>query len=188
MANPVAILALAVALAATSCAVTPRYPEDAMRVAVLVGGRVLDDDVEPLDEQPMVGLEIDSMATDPAWRYELGLSYSTDDDTEGGSDAELSMWEAYAGVRWLVLGPRRLRPYVGGGFSFAVTELDVSGVGTPSDQSIGGYLHGGVTYDLTRHVFVGIDVRARLGQDFRLDSVELDGFQQQAAVVLGFAP
>lgn len=184
--GPGLALAATLVAAATSCAVTPRYPDDALRVAALVGGRQLDDEVEPLDEQPFVGLELDWVTADPNWRYELGLSYGTEDDTGGAGDAELSLWELYGGVRWLV-GNWRLRPYLGGGFSFAKAELDVPGA-SPSDGSLGGYLHGGVTFDLTRHVFVGIDFHSRLGQDYDLDGVEVEGLHHQAAVVLGFAP
>jgi len=179
-------LATALVAAATSCAVTPRYPDGALRVAALVGGRQLDDVVEPLDEQPFVGLELDWVTADPNWRYELGLSYGSEDDTDGAGDAELSLWEAYAGVRWIV-GHWWLRPYLGGGFSFARANLDAPGVGT-SDTSLGGYLHGGITLDLTRHVFVGIDFHSRLGQDYDLDGLEVEGLHHQAAVVLGFTP
>lgn len=195
--------AAALALLASCAATTYRQaePSEAERVTnigVMVGLRQLDeDDWDPVDEQVAFGLEIDTYVPGAPIGFELGGSYSKDDDSAfdplvGNFDAEAKFWEIYGGVRktWAV-ADGRLHPYVGGGLSFinADAKVSVSGFGSASDDdsSVGGYVHGGATYDVTDSIYLGVDLRGLLGTDLEIAGASGDADYLQVALVLGYS-
>jgi opacity protein-like surface antigen len=186
----------------TACAASPLPQESAQpaaatvsTVSLNVGLRQYGDDLledAELDEHTSVGIEFDSYSRTAPIGWELGLSYSSEDESAGGISVEVTGLELYGGVRktWET-GSGRLRPYLGGGLSALNGEIEasISGDGSDSDDdtSLGAYLHGGVRFQATDAVSLGADLRYRLGTDFDIDGLDIDSDFFQMAVTLGFS-
>jgi opacity protein-like surface antigen len=145
----------------------PREPQNGTSstvrtLSILVGGRILDGDYDPVKKEPVLGLEYDQYRPGSIG-WEVGFAYSNDDGSVSGvGDVEATFWEVYAGVRKTWGDEKRLHPYVGGGFSY----IDVDGevktgavTVTDDDASFGLYVHGGASFDLTQHLRLGVDLR-----------------------------
>jgi hypothetical protein len=137
---------------------------------------LLDSDWEPLENPLGAAVEFDSYRPGELG-WEAGFAYSGDED----GPLELTFAEFYLGVRktW---GERSTHPYVGVGASYMDAELELSGVGSASESAFGGYVRGGVNFDVGRHLRIGFDVRALGGTDFD----GLESAYAQAGVVLGY--
>ncbi len=193
---------LCVLLALSACSAVPKAawqdpsedPDRPTRFALYLGQRNLDeDDYEPVDEQVMLGLEFVHEARDSVVGWELGLAGSADEETVQllgqDVDVEATTGEVYAGIRKSI-GSGRFRPYVGGGVAYIQSELEAStslGSGSVDDGSIAGYLHVGVSFDLTPGFFIGLDLRALLGSDLDYDGLESDADYEQLALTIGGA-
>ena len=187
-----------------SCATAPAWQEATNQrdritnLSVLVGLREFDeDDWEPVEQQTGFGLEVDSRTPDAPVGWEVGVSYSSDDDDDfdpflGDFSAEAEFIELYGGVRktWDT-SDGRVHPYVAGGLTYIDADVDVEVVGmgeaSEDDSSIGAYVHGGVTFDVTRSLLIGADLRAILGTDLDFAGVDGDADYIQAAVLVGFS-
>lgn len=193
---------LCVLLALSACSAVPNAawqnphddPDRAMRVGIYLGQRNLDeDDYEPVDEQGVLGIEFVHEARDSVVGWEFGLAGSAAEETEQvlGSDVdvEATTGEVYAGLR-KSLGSGRFRPYIGGGIAYIQSELEVStplGSADVDDGSVAGYLHIGVSFDLTPGFFIGLDLRALVGSDLEYEGFDSDADYEQLALTVGGA-
>lgn len=161
----------------------------AARISLLLGMRTFDeDDFEPVEDQPVLGLDFSFEPPGSFIGFEVGLMGSAEDDEVLGTDLESRVGEIYAGVR-KTFGDRArgLHPYIGGGVSAINVDVEIDGVGSDDDTSIAGYVHGGILAKVGGSFFVGADARGLFGTDIELEGVEVDADYLQLAFVLGWA-
>lgn len=188
---------LAVGIAA--CAAVPETPQDpdgtSTNLGLLVGLREFDDDLEPIEEQTSFAFEFDSYRLSAPVGFEVGLAYSSDDESAvdpliGPFDIEGEFFEIYAGLRktWGFANDR-FHPYLAAGGSLIDANAEIA-MGSSSfsddDSSLGGYVHSGVYYDITDHLHVGIDGRWLFGTDLDFGGLGVEADYLQVALVLGF--
>jgi len=184
--SPVALFT-ALTLALGSCAASSsggRYDDDERgyydisgpRLSLLIGQRSLDeDDYEPLEDQPMFGLEFSDGGDDGLVGFEIGVSGSGDsEDLDIGLGAprevEATVGEIYLGIRKEFEG-RAVNPFIAVGFSMARLDIDTEGFGSVDDTSYGGYVHGGLLFPITSSFSIVADVRARFGEDYVIQGI-----------------
>lgn len=192
-------LALALSLLA-SCASTATYghqqesaaPTPAHaggrdnHVSLYFGQRSLDeDDWAPLEDQTTFGIEFWRESPDNPVGFEVGIMGSSDEGDVGGFDFEVSTGELYAGVR-KSFGDQAVHPYLGGGLSFINAEVELSGGGSDDDSSAAIYAHGGVLFDVSESMYLGLDVRTLIGSDLSIAGVSTDADYVQFAAMIGF--
>lgn len=126
-------------------------------------------------------------------RLEGGLHYTYDeaDDTSGGNDVRLKgeTLELSAGLNgFLRLG--RLRPYAG--FGGSLQFLNLRGVDTASstlfdddDAVFGGYVKGGILFDISPVSHFGVEYRHFEGGDASLDGSTIGTGYDQFLLVFG---
>ena len=172
----------------------PREPQDGTpstvrTLSILVGGRILDEDYDPVEKEPVFGFEYDQY-TPGSIGWEVGFAYSSDDSSVSGvGDVEATFWEVYAGARKTWGDEGRLHPYVGGGLSYIDVEGEVdNGAGTISDDdaSFGLYVHGGASFDLTQNLRLGVDLRYTGVTDIDISDVNTVGDADYAQLCITF--
>jgi hypothetical protein len=151
-------------------------------ISLLMIGRSVED-AEPADEQLGWGVEFDAYNPRSAFGWEIGLSRTSDDETEAGVDFDAKLIEVYTGGRKTWGASSDFHPYVGLGVSWIDAEVDVPGLGSEEDESFGFYGHGGAYWTLGEHFNVGADLRALVGTDLDFG----DANYLQAALVLGYS-
>jgi opacity protein-like surface antigen len=131
-------------------------------VTVLLGMRNVDNNaLEDLDidEQPMIGVEMDAYDRKSGLGFEVGLSTSHDDNHVGGSDVDASFTELYGGLRETIpLESSDVHPYVGIGATVLHGDVD-AGPTDDSDTTLGAYIRVGVNFALTKDLRLGADLR-----------------------------
>jgi len=185
-------------LCLSACAATPA-PGAAASVDVmervttmrLLGGirELDDDDWEPLESHVLVGVELDSYRPADPIGFELGGSFSEDEESDSAGadfiDGEVDAFEIYAGARktWHATDGL-VRPYLGAGLTFISGEVEVEGSiagipfsGSDDDSTLGFYAHAGLAVFVSERVSLGADLRGVLGAEFD----DLDGDYLQAA-------
>jgi len=177
----------------TSCAAVgpapqSKSPAGVSNVTILVGQRLLDEeDWEPLDEQTAVALEFDTYSRFEAVGFEGGFAYAED----SGADLDSEVWELYAGARkTFSLAGDRLHPYLSGGVSWAVAEIDADdggGTTTLDDDSFGFYVRAGIYYTFGGGFNLGLDYRKLLGAEFEDSGVKVDGDFDQLSLGIGYS-
>jgi hypothetical protein len=176
-----------------SCAAAPTSPpqemsgvERANRVSLYLGQRNLDNDWDPVDDQGTVGLEYSHETPGGPIGFEFGVMGSQSKEHEGGFDIKGTTGEIYGGVR-KSFGSDVIRGYVGAGVSYINAKIDVESVGDDDDSSLAGYVHGGVTADLSTSLYLGLDLRFLFASDLTIVGESTDADYGQLALVLGFA-
>jgi len=196
---------LALILLGSSCASAPSeiaspFPADdprASRFILHVGGRALSgSDWDPVEDQGVFGLEFVHEAPESSVGIEAALfeSGDTQDDyfvsptltadfrgrtTEASFGLHKEFPEQYRGVH----------AYFGGGLSVLRAELrDVTNGSEEEDYDVstGAYLHGGVEFDASAAIFVGLDLRIRGGTQVDLVGEDRSTNYGEVTVMLGF--
>jgi hypothetical protein len=164
-----------------------RGPAKENRIALYLGQRNLNhDDWSPVDEQGTAGLEfVHETAASPVG-FEVGIMGSSDDGQVAGIDVTGSTAELYGGVR-KTFGEGVVRPYVGAGLSYIDATVEADGFADEDDSSLAGYVHGGVDFDITESLFLGLDLRVLFASDIEIAGVSGDADYAQLALRLGFA-
>jgi len=195
--NPIRVLAAVVALAALPPAV---HAESTGHVNFFLGQKSLDSgDWDPVDEQGEFGVVMSFGRDDWPVHIAVDLLGSTDegeifDTLVGEIDVTGSTVEIGLGVR-KIWSTKRAHPYVGGGLALlsAEAELDSSfGDADADDDTVGGWVGGGVFWRLGQRFNIGADVRWSSGEvdlDFGggvpvASDVEAGGFH--LGLLLGF--
>ena len=199
---------LLVLVLAAACAAPPQTGRDSepqgwqRNLMVVYGLRNLQEeaDWEPVDEQQVVGLELDFYdpsawyRTDRDIGYELGLFQSWDEgDVDvpgvGSIDVESQITELSLGGRLTFhVFDRRLHPYLGTGVSLLRAEADPASGSTgkaDDDLGFGGYIRGGAYWSPTKILRLGFDYRWLLFSSVDV-GVDTDVDYQQLALVVGF--
>jgi opacity protein-like surface antigen len=152
-------------------------------------------DWSPVEEQGTLGLAFVHEAPGSVVGVEAQafVSERTEDDF---SASPTTVVDARGRTRELCFGLHKslpvqyegVHPYLGGGFSLLRAELrGASGTEEveEDDDSAGLYLHGGVEFDFTPNLFLGLDLRGRAGQKVELLDDDLNAYYGQVAIVLG---
>jgi hypothetical protein len=170
----------------------PRY------ATVVLGERRVDDDWEPLDEQPVVGIIFDETDAATGHGIEVGLTYAEDDDSAidpvfglGPADVEVETMEFYVGWRRTFRQAEQgLHPYVSAGATGVRTSVDVSAGGLheqESDMEPGVYVRAGLLWDLGPTLRCGLDYRYVLVDEHTLGGMEIDSSFDQVLLTFGWA-
>jgi len=160
------------------------------RLALHVGQRSLSDDTfwEPLEDHFVLAVDFAQEAAESPIGWEVGVAFSTDGESIGGIDIDVTTAEFYGGVVKSFMGAEsKLRPYVGGGLSYITAEVEALSTSI-DDSSIALYVHGGAAFHLTQAFYLGLDVRFLFGSDISLPGfVDTDVDYLQFTGVLGYA-
>lgn len=165
----------------------------------LIGGRAVDDDFEPVEDQLILGIEGEFRPGRFPLGIEVGvqtsLGYDQADVVTNQGVAEVDrtavLSEFYVGPRLTIeAGP--VRPYVGGGVTVLNGYLEASTDSfgpnvsiDDNDTTAAGYAHAGVHFDITRAFHVGLDVRGVFGAELDFEGATLDADYVQAAFLVG---
>jgi opacity protein-like surface antigen len=198
------LVALAAALLAAACASAPRLEPPAQvpadlpssALAIHLGVRGLDDhDWDPVDDQGTIGLELVHEAPGSIVGLEAAFfaSQREEDDFHVTPsvvvDARGRTSEIDFGVhKTIPVEYGGVRPYLGGGFSVLHADLrgEANGAQARDDaDSVGVYLHGGVEFDLSPNLYLGLDLRARGGSEVHLLGDDVDTGYGQVTLALG---
>jgi Outer membrane protein beta-barrel domain len=156
---------------------------DDRHVTFMVGGRKLTDDTADdldVDDQFMLGAEVDVSNRETGNGFEVGTSYSNEDS----SNAELTLWDLYGGYRKTFhLENDQLHPYFSVGAAIVHGELDL-GPADDDDTTLGAYFRVGMNFELEKDMRLGVDFRHLFAElDFFSDDVDVD--YNQLAIMLG---
>lgn len=164
------VLLLCVPLAAlASCAGT--------RHAAQIGVAGFDDEYEPFDRQLSIGWSMNMHRETSGLGYEVGAQFMGDQGEVQSIDASIGALELYGGPRyeWVL---QKVNPYIAGGLSLLASELEgeLGGLSASDDDStFGAYVGGGVDFDITETVFMGLGGRFTVGHEPQFFGSELDG-------------
>lgn len=164
--------------------------DSGQQIVVILGERSLDEGLwAPTEDQGTIGVEYVNEAPTSTVGWEVGFAGSTDDQDVGLLQVEATTVELYGGIRKTFGDDTgRFHPYLGAGLSSIVAESEVSlGPVTASDDdsSIGFYLHGGIAFDVSTNVSLGLDVRVLTGTDMTIAGVDADADYEQVALTIG---
>ena len=191
---------LGLVLLGASCASVPEGAAEGVRdsnLRVHVGQRSIGgSDWDPVEKQGTLGLEFvhEPPASVVGFEAALFVSGDTQDDyfvsptlraDFRGRTSELS----FGFHKELPVDYEGVHPYFGCGPSFLHAELRGVENGEEhedDDVSIGGYLHGGVEFDATSAIFVGLDLRLRGGTQADLVGEDRSTSYGEVSVMLGF--
>jgi hypothetical protein len=173
----------------------------------LIGYRALDEDTWSssgtatdisLDQQFALGLELDFRPPEFPLGVEFGMQFSamTDSVTVNVSGTPVdvdftgSVYEFYLGPRLTFdLADDKIHPYVGAGLTYLFAEIEaeasaggVTVAATEDEDSLAGYVHAGLLFDLGESFHLGADVRAVMGSDLGSGA---DADYIQGALVIG---
>lgn len=170
-----------------------RTDEPWRHFAIYGGARDFSDDAifGRVDDEIVFGLEY-AQEIDNDLGFEVGAlgSLSTEGGVGGDVDVTGAAVEIYGGARYIVpIEDSRWRPYVGAGLAgiFAGVDNDAGGqVADDQDFSFGLYAHGGVLYDWTDTISLGLDLRGLFATDLDLETVSGDADYIQLALVVAF--
>jgi opacity protein-like surface antigen len=165
---------------------------------IYLGEEKLDQDFwKPVDEQLFLGIETAFESKNDMVGGEWGVQYTNDKNETGitvpGVGAadlkvELLTIEGYFGIHRTFLRDANLRPYIGAGISVVYydAQKNTDGVGIHvHDDDEGGwtaglYAHGGISWQCSENVQIGVDVRGlgftdvnNIGGDGDLDYARL---------------
>lgn len=198
---PLAALAalLTSCAAASGARVSPSLapPSDAgvRALSIHAGTRSFDeDDWAPVEDQLAFALDYAAQSAGAAVGFEVGASYSADEDDIfvpgfGEFDAEATFVELYAGVHKSFETGQGVRPSLGAGLTLVSAEVEVAQGGSSAsedDETLGFYLHGGVGFPIGERIEIGADLRAVLGAELDIAGVDADADYLQATAFLAF--
>ena len=145
------------------------------RTAILVGQRQLDEDVwQPVENQPSIGIEFSSISASTGTGFEVGLGASRDDAMVGATKVDVTMLEFFGGLR--VQRPHgTVRPFAGLGGVATYVDAEIGFAPEANAAiSLGGYVHGGIHFEISEDVDLVLEVRKRVGEDVDLSGAEID--------------
>ena len=154
-------------------------------LSVLVGQRWLyagEADDLGIDRPFFMGVEFDGHDSETGHGYEVGYSWSEEDDSNG---TELTFEELYAGYRFTMNADDWLQPYFSLGLALMQADLDGAG-GTldDDDDAYGAYARLGVQTSFDRLRF-GLDYK-HMWANFHVAGQDVDGDYDQLALTAGW--
>lgn len=161
-----------------------------------IGAKLLDgEDWAPVDEQGEIGLEID--LRQQGWPVNIAVDYFYAEDDTGSFDSTLgtvstvesTTYELDIGVRYIWDGYPRVRPFIGGGLTFARGVFELFAPGFPrvsdSDTGYGGWIGGGVCWTIRNSLNIGIEIRLS-SADVSLFGVDTDAGGAHVGLLIGY--
>jgi len=188
-------LALALSLVAASCASAGDATRDT-RLGLHAGYRSFDGgDWEPVDDQGAAGLEFVHETPGSTVGLEAAL-FVSEKDEDDFFVPPAALVDARARTAELSFGLHKdlevlyegVHPYFGGGLSLLRAELRGEQGGLEAEEdgdSAGLYLHGGVEFDVSPALFLGVDLRVRGGADVDVLGEDRSTNYGQVSFVLG---
>ncbi|MBL8857629.1 MAG: outer membrane beta-barrel protein [Planctomycetes bacterium] len=189
----------------TACAAAPtaapyqHFAQYQTKLQLDVGKRSPDSAFEPVDEHTSYGIE--AVISQPGARggLELGLFYSTDEETRdvsgGRTKFKGTMTEFSVGGRWEGdLWYAHSRPYASAGASLLFPKYserpDSGSSRSDSGWAIGPYIRGGLEWTLTDNLTIALDYRqvllSNIVHDVSFGNSHADANYQQLGIVLGW--
>jgi len=160
---------------------------------VLLGSRSLDSDYwEPTDEPVVLGLGYLHEGAEAPLGVELGFQYGRDTASVfvsglGTIDLTADVGNVYVGMRKTFLRDKVVQPFLGAGVELGFTTMEASlGATTVEDDdtSAGLYFHGGLLFQVSRSVRLGVDVRIGRGSDVTLFDVDANIDYEQFGLLM----
>jgi len=190
-AEPAPILDAAPAVASSAAArraAQDAVDDDVRHITILAGVRELDDDTAEaldVDEQFLLGIELEEHDRTSGNGYEVGLSYSSEDERNGPFEAEATLLDLYGGFR-KTFQPEDVdvRPYVSVGGALISGEID-TGPSSDDGETLGLYVRAGIAFPLDGRAQLGLDLRHILA-DIDLFGDDIDADSSQIALTFGF--
>ena len=192
---------------AAPVAVTPAPAEDPLddmddrHFTFMIGERYLDDDEwDPVEDQLAGGIAFDASDSDTGHGFEVGMTYSQDDDDVGPVDVEGNVADFYAGYRYTFDLDGRddvedddfdaddFHPYLAAGGSVVRGEIEVDTPGgndSDDDFSPAAYIRAGIGVDLGEEARLGLDYRHLFLSDMDIGAID-DADFDQLMLTLGF--
>jgi hypothetical protein len=164
-----------------------------------LGGRQLEDDAEPFDEQGEFGVNL--MYGKETWPVSLSFALLGSYDEQRVSapfglpallvDAELGIGELAVGVTKVWEKHTHARPYLGGGLSFLSARIEATEVTTglsrdADDGTVAPYAEGGVFWRLGKGFNIGLGARLLFGAEVEFEGVEIDANYSQVHGLIGW--
>ncbi|WP_419190935.1 outer membrane protein [Saltatorellus ferox] len=171
------------------------------RISFLFGRRdLLDDSIVAAERMYAFGVEFAQAVEPGTLGFEFGFHFAGDEEdnvslppsanfTGGIFNVERDMAEVSAGVR-AEFSRSNVRPYIGGGGTLInMSERRAQGFleAEDDDSTVGFYLHGGVQFDLSDVLFLGLDFRRVFGSQVDLFDDTYDTDYGQLSFVLGLS-
>jgi len=187
-------LATLVLFAAAGSLATPAHAGDVNLNFTPLSGRSLDKDLwSPVEDQWGFGGTVDFGEKGHPLHFALGLHFGVgakDNADAANNDFASTMTELSFGGTFAMQSKGRMRGYIGGGVSFVGARLDVdtfAGNVHDSDDSIGGWIEGGMAWRLGSHFSIGFAGRGLLGTDITLFGVSGDADYFEFGPLLGWS-
>ena len=164
---------------------------DSRHLTLLLGERQLDDDDwDPVEDQLAGGVEVDGTDPSTGHGYEIGMTYSQDDDDIGPVDVTGDTLDVYGGYRHTFrLESREIHPYLSAGLALIRAQVEVDGPINNNDEddiSPGAYVRAGIGFDLSDRTRLGVDYRHMFLTDVDIGGIS-DADFDQIMLTLGFA-
>ena len=172
------------------------------RITFLFGrGEFDEDNFEAADNLFNFGMEFNQVVEPGGLGFEFGFNIAGDEDDNvdlapsgsfpgGNFDVERFFAEIYGGAR-AEFKLANFRPYIGGGGTLInVYERRGQSFFNRDDEDdtvFGGYVRGGVQYDLSESFFIGVDFRRVFGPNAELFGQDFDTDYSQLAFTLGLS-
>lgn len=163
--------------------------DDVVRhITILAGVRELDDDTAEaldVDEQFLLGVELEQHDRSSGNGFEAGVSWSSEEESNGPFEAEATMLDLYGGFR-KTFQPEDadVHPYVAVGGALISGEID-TGPSSDDGETLGLYVRAGVAFPLGERAQLGLDLRHILA-DIDLFGDDMDFDSSQIALTFGF--
>ncbi len=156
----------------------------------ILGVRALGDEWDPIDEQGVLGLNMDLGGASWPVQIEFGFHASGAEDDIGPLDVTASIAELQVGVQKFWKVGSTMRPFVGGGLALVWAEVELEdNLGfsvDEDDNTVGAYVHGGIYWRLGKAFNIGLDGRITGTGDLEAFGSEVDANYFQLGMILGF--
>ncbi len=166
-------------------------PPSRGNINLILAGRQLDDNWQPLDDQNAIGIRVDHEFRGFPLHLVWGLHASSDDGAdmaepfhlEGAVDATVA--EFSFGLMKLWDRAARFRHYVSTGVSLVHTDLKADSL-DESDESLGVFVEVGMFWQLGRGLNLGIDTRHLLLTGLEIGGADVDVNYFQVGLLVGW--
>lgn len=166
-------------------------PPSRGNINLILAGRQLDDNWQPMDDQNAIGIRLDHEVGEFPLHLVWGLHASSDDGTDmaepfhRAGDVEATVSEFSFGLMKLWGRAGRFRSYISTGASLVHANLEAEGL-DQSDESLGVFVEVGMFWRLGRGFNVGIDTRHLLLTDLEIGGADVDVNYFQVGLLAGW--
>jgi hypothetical protein len=127
-------------------------------VNFFLGGKTLEDEWEPAEDQVELGIEVDFRQNNWPVNIAIDLLVAAGEGDLFGVNFESRTSELNIGVRKIWDKSTHLRPFIGGGVSFISGEFEGLSI-SDDDSAMGLWLGGGLYWALSEHFNLGLELK-----------------------------